>query len=160
MTGARAGRRAGRRPSGFSRVLALVLAAVAAILAVVAISSSVGYSTRSKVNDAVAVAGACKVSVADFLARAGRPPRDAREAGCSESSTDYTARTEVAGSAIRVTMRKINPQVDGKLLSLQALDDSGAPADGTRPIVQWRCGTNAEAGAYKYFPAACRQSPR
>ena len=67
---------------------------------------------------------------------------------------------KVAGAKIDVQIQAVDKTVDGKVLSLQALDDKGAVSDGTTSVAQWWCSTDAAATEFKFFPANCRQAAK
>ena len=146
------------KPSLFSWV---AIAVVVGVIAIVAIPADALYVPRQKMKEAVGAAQACQARLADFVARNQRLPRDAREAKCDESATARTSRTEVAGGIVKVTIRAIDPAVDGRFLSYQALDQAGQPTDGKRPVARWRCATDADLrhAVSRIIPEECRRPP-
>ena len=149
-----------KKQSGFTLIELMIVVAIIGILAAVAIPAYQDYLKRSKITEVAATAGACKTSVAEFIAAKNALPANVNEAGCSQTKTTYVAGLAVAGAKIDVTIQAVDATVDGKLLSLQALDDTGAVADGTKSIAQWWCSTDANATEWKFFPANCRQGAK
>ena len=139
----------------------LVLAVVAALAWWVFRPPYADFPERSRVGEAAAAAAACKTSVAEFVQQRGAYPASAKEAGCFEGPTRYTAGLRVSGGRIEVTIRTGHPYPDGRILTFEATrDEAGtARAGPAEAIAGWRCGTNAAIEAYKYFPANCRQAP-
>jgi type IV pilus assembly protein PilA len=149
-----------RKQSGFTLIELMIVVAIIGILAAVAIPAYQDYLKRSKITEVAATAGACKTSVAEFIAAKSALPGNVNEAGCSNTPTTYVASVAVAGAKIDVAIRAVDATVDGKLLSLQALDDTGAVSDGTKSIASWWCSTDAAATEWKFFPANCRQAAK
>ena len=151
-----------KKQSGFTLIELMIVVAIIGILAAVAIPAYQDYLKRSKITEVAATAGACKTSVAEFIAAKNALPKNIDEAGCSATKTTYVEDVKVAGAKIDVVVKTgaVDKSVDGKLLSLQALDETGAVADGTKSIAQWWCSTDAAATEYKFFPATCRQAAK
>jgi len=139
----------------------VILGIVAALAWWVATPRYADYPERSKVQEALAVAGMCKTSLAEFIQARRAFASNAREAGCSEEPTRYTAGTRVSGGRVEVTIRTGHPYVDGMVLSLEATRDAaGTTRAGPSDVIEgWRCGNDAAKEAQKYLPANCRQPP-
>ena len=151
-----------KKQSGFTLIELMIVVAIIGILAAVAIPAYQDYLKRSKITEVAATAGACKTSVAEFIAAKNALPKNIDEAGCSATKTTYVEDVKVAGAKIDVVVKTgaVDKSVDGKVLSLQALDEAGALADGTKSIASWWCSTDAAATEYKFFPATCRQAAK
>ena len=143
---------------GFTLIELMIVVAIIGILAAVAIPAYQDYLKRSKITEVAAVAGACKTSFQEFVAAKNAFPANVTEAGCSVATTTYTSATATNGGKIEVTIQNIDTNVNGKLLYLEAEKTPGVPAVGTDTIGSWKCGTNAAAADYKFFPANCRQA--
>ena len=142
---------------GFTLIELMIVVAIIGILAAVAIPAYQDYLKRSKITEVAATAAACKTSVAEYIAAKNALPPNVQAAGCSETLTTYTDGTTVAGAVISVKIKGIDAAVDGKVLTLTAMDESGAVADGTKSISTFKCSTDAANTAWKFFPANCRQ---
>lgn len=114
---------------------------------------------RSLVTEVAAVAGACKVGVQEAGEMKKAFPANATEAGCDTLQSAYTSGVKVTPGRIQVAIKNVHRDVDGKTFTLQAMEDEHSERRATSPanIRAWRCSTNADPGAYKYFPANCRQ---
>ena len=142
---------------GFTLIELMIVVAIIGILAAVAIPAYQDYLKRSKITEVAATAAACKTSVAEFIAAKSALPANVQEAGCSETLTTYTDGTTVAGAVISVKIKAIDAAVDGKVLTLTAMEEDGSVATGTKSISTFKCSTDAANTAWKFFPANCRQ---
>ena len=135
---------------GFTLIELMIVVAIVGILAAIALPAYQDYIVRSKVTELAATAGACKTSVAEFLAARVALPADVLEAGCDTTVTQYQgAALTVAAGVITVTASAAvggNPSQAGNTLTL-------SPVVAGTSITQWNC-----AGSIlpKYMPANCR----
>ena len=99
---------------GFTLIELMIVVAIIAILAAIALPAYQDFVKRSKVSEAVATAGACKTSVAEFAVATGALPANLTESGCSNIETQYISAVDVADGVISVTMQAIGTELDGK----------------------------------------------
>ena len=142
-----------KKQAGFTLIELMIVVAIVGILAAVAIPAYQDYIKRSKISEAMATAGACKTSVAEFAASNNAMPADADEAGCSGGS-QYVTSLAVAAGVISVTINdaEVGTGSAGTIV-LTPVDSTGATATGA-DIFGWEC-TNTLA-ENKLAPASCR----
>jgi type IV pilus assembly protein PilA len=136
-----------RVQQGFTLIELMIVVAIVGILAAIAIPAYSDYVTRSKVSEVLASLGACKTSVAEFVATKGAMP-DTSNAGCTDVNSNYSVAPAVAAGVITVAIQNTNSLADGGNVVLTPV--VGASAN---QITLWTCSTSAPA---KYVPASCR----
>jgi type IV pilus assembly protein PilA len=148
-----------RTQKGFTLIELMIVVAIIGILAAIGIPAYQDYLNRSKVSEAVSVAGACKTSVMEYAAANSKMPADVTEAGCSDVKTNYVDTVAVNAGQIAITLKNVATEVNGKILYLTPTSDDGlsVKAGDGDTIVGWHCGTDADAKDYKFFPANCRK---
>lgn len=118
------------------------------------------YLVRQRITHAYAVAQACRMVVTEFLDTHHRLPRDASEVECGRRDGAGAGVPEISMGQIKVAFREVHPEVDGRHVFLQPLDDTGVLGDGTRPIAMWRCSTDIPESQGEYGPRSdCRGAP-
>jgi len=148
---------------GFTLIELMIVVAIIGILAAVALPAYQDYTVRAKMSEVVLAAGSCKTAVTEYLQSNQGFPLAATGFGCTSSATKYVLSVTplIKNGQIDAVIRgtKIG-ELDTKILSIAPTSDIGRTtqlANGATPIAGWSCGTNADAAAYKYFPANCRQ---
>ncbi|WP_342316998.1 pilin [Lysobacter sp. FW306-1B-D06B] len=135
-----------KKQQGFTLIELMIVVAIVAILAAIALPAYQDYMKRSKVSEAVATAGACKTSVAEYVAATTKLPADLAAAGCSDVASQYVSKVNVTNGKITVTLQGVGTGVDGKNLTLE-------PVQNGDTITGWTCATDAEK---KFVPGSCR----
>ncbi|MDR0183525.1 pilin [Lysobacter arvi] len=135
-----------KKQQGFTLIELMIVVAIVAILAAIALPAYQDYMKRSKVSEAVATAGACKTSVAEYVAATTKLPVDIDAAGCSNVQSQYVDTVDVTNGVISIKMRGVGTGVDTKVLKL-------APQQVGDNITGWTCSTDADK---KFVPGSCR----
>lgn len=135
---------------GFTLIELMIVVAIIAILAAIALPAYQDFIKRGKVSEAVVAAGACKSSVAEFVASENAMPANIDEAGCTDQASQYVTSLDFDGTDIIVTMTNIGTGVDGETLSLTP--DATNVADGR--IASWACSSSVTNKSL--VPASCR----
>ena len=152
---------------GFTLIELMIVVAIIGILAAVALPAYQDYTVRAKLSEPMIAASACKNSVAEFIQSNQSFPKDADAAGCSSAKTNskYVGKITVDPKNFgRVDVEIIGTGIaalDQKILYLQPTTDAARKTAMTAAgdkIEGWSCGTDADATAYKYFAASCRQA--
>src|SRR5439155_19872524 len=78
-----------RVQQGFTLIELMIVVAIVGILAAIAIPAYTDYIVRSKVSEGVASTGACKTSVAEYIATKGAASLTNANSGCSDVGTQY-----------------------------------------------------------------------
>lgn len=135
-----------KKQQGFTLIELMIVVAIVAILAAIALPAYQDYMKRSKVSEAVATAGACKTSVAEYVAATTKLPTNLDAAGCSNVQSQYVDTVDVANGVISIKMRGVGTGVDTKVLKL-------TPQQNGDNITGWVCSTDADK---KFVPGSCR----
>ncbi len=139
-----------RIQQGFTLIELMIVVAIVGILAAVAIPAYQDYLVRSKVSEIAAGAGACKTSVAEYLATKNVMPVDITAAGCSTTTTKYGDTPSVTGGIISILATTAiggNPDQTGSSYILSPVPDGTS-------ITAWSCTESTITP--KYLPAICR----
>src|SRR5215470_13196031 len=90
---------------GFTIVELMITVAIVAILAAIAIPAYQAYAVRARVSEALAMMGACKTAVTDYLATNSSLPADLAASGCAgNAGTQYVAAIDVVSGVITITL--------------------------------------------------------
>ena len=156
-----------RQQKGFTLIELMIVVAIVGILAAVAVPAYSDYTTRAKITEGIAAAGAVKTSVADYYYASGGLPATSTQAGLSDNtdenaySTDVIKSIAIEGSkagTIKLTFKDAvaSEQDSGgnKLNSLAFI-----PTPSAAGAIEWQCSIPNDNGLpSKYAPANCRDT--
>ena len=139
-----------KKEQGFTLIELMIVVAIIGILAAVALPAYQNYTNRAKVTEALSVAAAAKLAVAETFTSNGAFPATNDEAGLPVANTirgKDVDNVAIAGAGIiTVTMKaSTNTVLSSKTVTLTptALDGS----------IAWACSSNIDNAA---LPANCR----
>lgn len=149
--------------SGFTIVEMIISMCIAAVLTSIAITQMRDYTRRARVSEVILAANQCKNTVAESYPVRDTVP-DPGGWGCEGTgmSTKYAGQVQTSSDgAIRVTIRNLDPWLDGKHVhlvparsdaetALVALNDLGNGVRG------WICGSD-DGMVRNSLPANCRR---
>ena len=147
---------------GFTLIELMIVVAIIGILAAVALPAYQDYTVRAKMSEVLLAASACRTSITETYQTGGTPPL-ANGWGCETTNpTRYTESVQTDANGV-ITVKvgtKINPNVDGKLVTLVPQVD-GKNADSATMmgsgVNKWICGDTAGTTVpQKYLPSSCR----
>jgi type IV pilus assembly protein PilA len=94
-----------RTQQAFTLIELMIVVAIVGILAAIAVPAYQTYAIRAKISEALAAAGACTTSIADYLANNATLPHTVDAAGCAGlAPTQYIESLDVLDGVITVTM--------------------------------------------------------
>src|SRR5882757_2289554 len=89
-----------RIQQGFTLIELMIVVAIVGILAAIALPAYQDYAIRARVSEALAAAGACKTSIAEYAASRGTLPASITQSGCSSNATQYVAGLDVSSTGV------------------------------------------------------------
>jgi type IV pilus assembly protein PilA len=141
-----------RLQQGFTLIELMIVVAIVGILAAIALPAYQDYVVRSKMSELEAAMAACKTSVAEYTSTHAGYPADNTAAGCSTTTTQYTAAgASWNGNVISGQSRNTGAAPGECILTLTPTTD----AIDTLTIATW-VGTNDGTCSSKYVPSTFR----
>ena len=142
-----------RVQQGFTLIELMIVVAIVGILAAIALPAYQDYTIRSKVSEALAAAGACKTSVAEYAANKSVLPTTLTEAGCASVATQYVTGLDVSGTGMITITTSGAADLGPAASKTVTLTPSGFTTTGN-VIATWTCAAGTIAS--KYLPGSCR----
>jgi type IV pilus assembly protein PilA len=140
----------------------IITTCIIAVLASVAIREMRGYSRRATLSEVVLAGTQCKNAVSEgFLTFDSQPAPGAWGCETASSGTVHAGRVQTSDNgAIRIAIRNVDANVDGKYVYLVPARTDGAtqmktPADLGNGVRAWICGSDLSF-VRASLPANCR----
>jgi type IV pilus assembly protein PilA len=140
-----------RTQQAFTLIELMIVVAIVGILAAIAVPAYQTYAIRAKISEALAAAGACTTSIADYLANTNGLPHDLTAAGCAGlAPTQYIQSIDVNDGVITVTM-VASAELGGAAGTSLKMSPS---LNASNTITAWTCAPDTMPS--KYLPGPCR----
>ena len=140
---------------GFSLIELMIAIAIIGILASIAIPAYQDYAIRAKISEAINLAAAAKISVAEHYMSEGRLPKDLGETGLSDISTRYIDSLSYqllgnTGHIVLTLSEQVSQSLSKQKIALSATIDN-------QNMLQWECSPASDNGVdERYLPSSCR----
>jgi len=152
-----------RRQAGFTIVEVMIIVTIIGVLAALTLPSIRANTVRTKMAEALLAFTPCRAAVTEVYEGGGDAPADGIW-GCeiAQDASQYVDSVKVDdfGKITIVLHGFVDPRIDTKDLTMQALDNTGSiPSGNGAPVRRWRCGSIADgtdATLMPYLPGTCR----
>ena len=145
-----------RAQQGFTLIELMIVIAILAILMAIAIPAYQDFTVRAKVSEAVSVAAAAKIAVAETCQSNPNAPITTTSTGynftAGTTTTDYVSGVVLGGTCAAPTIA-LTTQNTGATTAV-VLQYAGTFTAGASQFI-WNCTTTG--GELKYVPQDCRQ---
>ena len=146
---------------GFTLIELMIVVAIIGILAAVALPAYQDYTKKARLSEVTLAASSCRTTVTEKYQTADSGPGEGNW-GCelSVGNTKYVDQISTgANGSIRVKVRSIDNDVDGKYLFLIPMSTDGATpmsvtTDLKKTVGGWNCGSD-DAALKKLLPGSC-----
>lgn len=153
---------------GFTLIELMIVVAIIAILAAIALPAYQDYTKRSRVSEAVTLAGGAKTAVAEYFSNENAWPNSVKEAGIASNSTDIKGKAvkslSITNGVITVTLSdkvkenewvRFTPSAKGSVPSQIIPGSAQGDSNGTAGSFTWKC--DASSGMKRaWVPTECR----
>ena len=153
---------------GFTLIELMIVVAIIAILAAIALPAYQDYTKRSRVSEAVTLAGGAKTAVAEFFSNENAWPNSVKEAGIASNPSDIKGKAvkslNISNGVITVTLSdkvkenetiRFTPSAKGTVPSSIKAGTPEGDSNGTAGSFTWKC--DASNGMKKaWVPTECR----
>ncbi|MBQ9260206.1 MAG: pilin [Neisseriaceae bacterium] len=153
---------------GFTLIELMIVVAIIAILAAIALPAYQDYTRRSRVSEAVTLAGGAKTAVAEYYSNEIAWPADVSAAGIASNSTDIKGKAvkalSVSDGVITVTLNekvkdnawiRFTPSAQGTVVSQITPGTAIGDSNGAAGSFTWRCDADTDMKK-AWVPTECR----
>lgn len=152
---------------GFTLIELMIVVAIIAILAAIALPAYQDYTKRSRVSEAVTLAGGAKTAVAEYFSNENAWPSSVQEAGIASASTDIKGKSvnylKVDNGVITVGLSgkvdangslQFTPSAKGTVPSQITAGQPEGDSNGAAGSFTWKC--TAQNLKKAWVPTECR----